>query len=239
MTTPNLAITHVAAAQNQKEVTINDALDRLDLAMNDTIDIDCTAGNTSASQGAYRENFLLRLTGTPAADFTLTLPDGKRVVAIQNTTARLATLRTATPGATLALGAGELSLVASRGSDLVALSAAAQGGLYDMGVFIAGQPVGSARVFQYVFPRSVSFPPGLTASRGRSGTGAGAAASFMLRRNGSNIGSMDFAAGASVATFTLPAGIGFGPGDVLEVLAPAPPDATLADISLTLVGARA
>ena len=31
MPSPNLSITHVAAAQNQKEVTINDAVDALDV----------------------------------------------------------------------------------------------------------------------------------------------------------------------------------------------------------------
>ena len=33
MSTPNLAIPHIAAAQNQKEVTANDAFDRLDEAI--------------------------------------------------------------------------------------------------------------------------------------------------------------------------------------------------------------
>ncbi len=88
MPSPNLAIIHVAAAQNQKEVTVNDAIDKLDLASNDTVDIDCSAGNTAVSAADYRENFLIRLTGIPTADFTLTLPDGKRVVALHNTTAK-------------------------------------------------------------------------------------------------------------------------------------------------------
>ena len=33
MSSPNLGITHVAAAQNQKEVTLNDAIDALDRAL--------------------------------------------------------------------------------------------------------------------------------------------------------------------------------------------------------------
>ena len=35
MASPNLAITHVAAAQNQKEVTINDQASQLDAGLTD------------------------------------------------------------------------------------------------------------------------------------------------------------------------------------------------------------
>ena len=238
MPSPNLDITHVAAAQNQKEVTVNDAIDKLDLASNDTVDIDCSAGNTAVSAADYRENFLLRLTGTPAADFTLTLPDGKRVVAIHNTTAKAATLQTATLAATVTLRAGELSIVGSRGTNLVALAASAVGGLYDIGLFIPGQPAASAMVFQFVVPRAISFPVNLVASLARAGTAATSAASFTLRNNGSNIGTIDFAAGSATATFSLPVGAAFAAGDVLEILAPSPQDATLADVSITVSASR-
>lgn len=238
MASPNLAITHVAAAQNQKEVTVNDAIDRLDLASNDTVDIDCSGGNTTVSAADYRENFLLRLTGTPGADFTVTLPDGKRVLAIHNTTAKAATVRTATLGATVTLRPGELSIVASRGASLVALAASAVGGLYDIGLFIPGQPAASAMVFQFVVSRAISFPVNLAGSLAKAGTAATSAAAFTLRRNGANIGTIDFAAGSATATFTLAGGAAFAAGDVLEILAPSPQDATLADVSITLIASR-
>ena len=238
MPSPNLAISHVAAAQNQKEVTVNDAIDKLDLASNDTVDIDCSAGNTAVTAADYLENFLLRLTGTPAADFTLTLPDGKRVVAIHNTTAKAATVRTATLGATVTLRAGELSIVGSRGTSLIALAASAVGGLYDIGLFIPGQPAASAMVFQFVVPRAISFPVNLVGSLAKAGAAATSAALFTLRRNGSNVGAVDFAAGAATATFTLAGGAVFAAGDVLEILAPSPQDATLADVSITLSASR-
>jgi hypothetical protein len=237
MASPNLAITHVAAAQNQKEVTVNDAIDKLDLASNDTIDIDCSGGNTTVSADDYRENFLLRLTGTPFTDFILTLPDGKRVAALHNTTAKAATVRTATLGATVTLRAGELSIVASRGTSLVALAASAVGGLYDISLFIPGQPAASAMVFQFVVPRAISLPVNLAGSLAKAGTAATSAAAFTLRRNGSNIGTTDLAAGSATAAFTLAGGAVFAAGDVLEMLAPSPQDATLADVSITLMAA--
>jgi hypothetical protein len=238
MASPNLAVTHVAAAQNQKEVTINDAVDALDRAGNDVVDIDCSAGNTAVSAADYRRHFLLRLTGAPGDDFTLILPDGKRVAAIHNTTSRSATLRTVTLGATLTLPAGQLLIVASRGSDLLALAASAVGGLYDMGLFIPGQPAATALVFQFAFPRGVSFPANLAGSTARAATAASSTAAFTLRRNGVNIGGVSFAAGSATGSFTLAGGAGFAPGDLLELLAPSPQDAALADISFTLVGMR-
>ena len=54
MSSPNLAITHVAAAQNQKEVTINDAINALDRAMGDLLVVDLTAGNVTLTDAQFR-----------------------------------------------------------------------------------------------------------------------------------------------------------------------------------------
>lgn len=53
MSSPNLAITHVAAAQNQKEVTINDAINALDRAMGDLLVVDLTAGNVTLTDAQF------------------------------------------------------------------------------------------------------------------------------------------------------------------------------------------
>jgi len=121
MTSPNLAIAHITAAQAQKEVTANEAVDKLDLATQDTVDIDTTAGGTIAVTATdYRENFLLRLIGAPAADFTLQLPDGKRVFAVQNASGQTATITTTTGSTpTITLATGQIALIGSKGTDLV------------------------------------------------------------------------------------------------------------------------
>ncbi len=142
------------------------------------------------------------------------------------------------PVSTVALRSGELSIVGSRGASLVALAASAVGGLYDIGLFIPGQPAASAMVFQFVVPRAIAVPVNLIGSLAKAGTAATSAASFTLRKNGSNIGTIDFAAGAATATFTLAAGAVFAAGDVLEMLAPSPQDATLSDVSITLMASR-
>jgi hypothetical protein len=49
---------------------------------------------------------------------------------------------------------------------------------------------------------------------------------------------MSFAAGATSASFTLATATSFNAGDVLTILAPASPDATLADLAWTLAGSQ-
>ena len=66
---------------------------------------------------------------------------------------------------------------------------------------------------------------------------ATAAAPFTIAKNGSAIGTMVFAAGATSASFTMGAATLFAAGDVLTIAAPAPADATLANLAWTLAGA--
>jgi hypothetical protein len=118
------------------------------------------------------------------------------------------------------------------------LRIAAAGSVYDIGLFIPGQPAAAALAFRFVMPRAIALPAGLAGSLAKAGTAATSAVSFTLGKNGTNIGTVDFAAGASAAAFTLPGGTSFAEGDVLEMLAPGPQDATLADVSITLMAAR-
>jgi len=81
-----------------------------------------------------------------------------------------------------------------------------------------------------------TFPAGLTGSYGTAGTAATAAASFAVAKNGTGVGTMAFAAGATIATFTMGTATTFASGDVLTIIAPASPDATLANLAWTLTG---
>jgi hypothetical protein len=54
MPSPNLAVTHVAAAQNQKEVTINDAIDALDNAMNQALSLAMADANLTLTHHPHR-----------------------------------------------------------------------------------------------------------------------------------------------------------------------------------------
>lgn len=110
-----------------------------------------------------------------------------------------------------------------------------QAGAVEIWTSVEGQPAASQVILRYLAPRSLILPPDLAGSRGAAGVGATAPADFDLRRNGSSIGTMRFAAGATVASFIAAAPATFAPGDVLTVVAPAAPDATLADLAITLL----
>ena len=124
MPSPNLAITHVAAAQNQKEVTINDAIDALDLAMTASLEIDCTAGGTlPVTPAGMRRNVSLVLTGAPAEDFTLQLPATQKLVLLQNTTGQAAAVTGPAGGTGIPVPAGQRHLLYATDTTVVAIDA--------------------------------------------------------------------------------------------------------------------
>ncbi|MNT70298.1 hypothetical protein D3C72_2086640 [compost metagenome] len=109
---------------------------------------------------------------------------------------------------------------------------------YDVGGTYNGAPAASAVLVRLPFPRQVIFPSGLTNSRGTAGTAATAQTDFDIQKNGSSVGTMRFAASSATATFIMGSQTTFAAGDILRVVAPATPDATLADIGFSLAGTR-
>lgn len=109
---------------------------------------------------------------------------------------------------------------------------------YDVGGGATGAPAASLVLLRYPFPREVRFPASFANSQGRAGTAATAQTDFGIRKNGVSVGTMRFAAAASTATFIAATSMTFEQGDVLTVVAPGSPDATLADIGFALRGER-
>jgi len=109
---------------------------------------------------------------------------------------------------------------------------------YDIHTTLNGRPDSSMTLARVVFARTTTFAAGLTESQAVAETAATAAASFPLTKNGSSIGSVDWAISATTATFTFASEVVFNAGDVLELIAPAVADVTLADLAFTLVGYR-
>lgn len=107
------------------------------------------------------------------------------------------------------------------------------------GTFLNGRPTANLIMQRYVFAGSVTFPTGLSGSQGTAGVAATANATFTVQKNGSAIGTMTFPAAATSATFAMATTTTFGAGDVLTLMAPASPDATLADLAWTFAGTTA
>ena len=104
------------------------------------------------------------------------------------------------------------------------------------GTFVNGKPSASLVLQRYVFATTVVFPAGLAGSQGTAGTAATAMAVFEVQKNGVAVGSMMFAAAATTATFAMTSATTFDAGDVLTLVAPATPDANLANLAWTFMG---
>jgi uncharacterized protein YaiE (UPF0345 family) len=149
MPSPNLAVTHVAATQNQKEVTINDAVDALDNAMNQVLSVAMADANLTLTGTQANRNGLIILTGTLTASRTLTLPANHRRLAIRNATNGGQDVRAkyAGSGAEVVIVPGATVLVQGNGGDLYGVGggAGALGDLTD--VSIAGAANGDVLQF--------------------------------------------------------------------------------------------
>lgn len=102
--------------------------------------------------------------------------------------------------------------------------------------FAGGVLIASETLFAHVFAAAGSLPAGLAGSRARAGVAANGAATLSVRKNGTEVGTISFAAGATTATFAMASATAFAAGDLLSITAPGTADATLADVALTLVG---
>jgi hypothetical protein len=81
-------------------------------------------------------------------------------------------------------------------------------------------------------------PVSLTNSSIQAETAANATTTFDIKKNGSSVGSFQFAGAATVATFTFSTETKWSASakDSFEVIAPTTPDTTLADIHGTILG---
>jgi hypothetical protein len=142
MSSPNLAVTHVAAAQNQKEVTINDAVDALDNAMNRALSLAMADANLTLTTAQANRNGLIVLTGALTAARVLTLPANHRRLAIRNATGggQEVRARYAGSGAEVLIAPGATVLVQGNGGDLFGVGGGA-GAIDDLTDVSAGGAV--------------------------------------------------------------------------------------------------
>jgi hypothetical protein len=98
-----------------------------------------------------------------------------------------------------------------------------------------GRPSANLVLQSYVFAAPVTIPAGLSGSRATAATAATVTTTFNIQKNSMNVGTMVLAASTATATFTMNSATLFHAGDVLTVVAPATPDATLANLAWTIM----
>lgn len=109
----------------------------------------------------------------------------------------------------------------------------------DIASFYPGAPASNAILMKVKPARTLTLPINLTLSNADAEVAAAASTTFTININGAPVGSINFAITATTGTFTFAsAQTLIGGTDKLTIVAPASPDADLADISITLAATR-
>lgn len=108
---------------------------------------------------------------------------------------------------------------------------------YDVGGNYTGSPSASAVLMRFPFVRNVKFPTNLQNSRMIANVAATAETVFSIQKNGVEVFTATFAISGTVATFS-GSETTFGVDDILTVVAPGSPDASLADLGWCFAGDR-
>jgi len=109
---------------------------------------------------------------------------------------------------------------------------------YDVGGAYNGVPTSSLVLMRLPFVRTIVFPSGMADSKMVAGTAATAETVFSIKIDGVEFATATFAISGTVATFACASDQEFVAGEVLTIVAPASPDATLADLGWLLAGTR-
>lgn len=111
--------------------------------------------------------------------------------------------------------------------------------VFQLSSFKAGTLEATERMLHYVFPPglTVTFDDDFASSSADIMTAADDPSTFSIKKNGAQIGTLTVT-GTTPVFVTAAGATTYEPGDVLEVTAPGVPDATLADVSIVLVGQR-
>ena len=120
----NLELAQVAAAQNQKEVTINDQAGQLDAGLTDKVDVALT-GTTSPlvlSDAQALRCMVLKLTGThPGGAYEVHCPTNRKIYVVWNSTAGDVTFKTVA-GTGIPVNAGAVLILYCDGTNVIQLA---------------------------------------------------------------------------------------------------------------------
>jgi hypothetical protein len=109
---------------------------------------------------------------------------------------------------------------------------------YDIACAVSGAPAASAIVLNHAAVRNFEMDDDLAGSVAEAQVAATASTVFSVERNGVQFATITFGIASTTGTFVT-AGAGletFAPLDIITIVAPGTPDATLADIAITLYG---
>jgi hypothetical protein len=281
MATPNLAITHISAGQNSKEVTANTAFDEFDKALAALLSVNMANANVTLTTGEGNQalaNMVFVFTSALTAARTVTVPTNKKLYVIKNATTGGFKITVKTPSGTgidvlasdgyvfvycdgtnvVGIGAigsapttsfiGLTDVPASfsgAGLDAVEVNSGATALVfsarpYVVAGFAPGTYTNSQVILAYPVDRAVTFAGNLANSKATLTAAVTASTTFVVKKNGTQIGTIVFSTGTTATSFTTTSGAAqtFAAGDILSIEGPASADATAAGLGFSLQGTR-
>lgn len=241
-----LNIPQVAENQNNKYITVNNAVNFLEQAMNAKLaktvsgtsdvaltDDECTRYHYYVvSGGSGNHNLVFQ--GEIGAN------NANRMFVVKNASSYVTTVKSDAAGTTVILPSGASAVIHQDHDDMVKL--AEFDGLttapYDIGLYLAGLPEDGVECFKFVAVRAIDFADNFANSRGHCGVNPTATAAFDVLKNGSSIGSISISTSGVFTFNTTGAGTSLAAGDRLSLTTPSPQDATLENISIVFLGTR-
>lgn len=239
----NLDLPAVSAAQDQKEVTINDAFDQLSGALDDFLEIATGNATYNLTLANFQSYMGFQVSGNTGAQ-AFNLPSGttkRTIFMVMNISAGALSVVLGTTTFVLAGGTTTAPTVGLFQTDGTAdglfpvtpAVGSSPSGELDMGVNFSGRPL-TSQLFNMAVNRKAKLVISLAGSQMFCGTNPTSTMTFTLYKvvsgTPTSIGTIAISsAGAFTITFTT--AITFNPGDVFRVGAPSSRDATGADIA--------
>jgi hypothetical protein len=106
---------------------------------------------------------------------------------------------------------------------------------YPVGWFFINPPYSGEVMLIHVAYRAWTLPASFTGSKGSCGVNPTSSFAMDVRKNGTSVGTITIST-SGVVSFTAASSVTFAAGDVLEVVAPATADPTVAKCGFTLLG---
>lgn len=242
-----LSITELEPNQNNKATTINNAIAALEQASNrklaktvsGTSDVTLTQDECTryfyyvASGGSGNFNFVFK------GEIDIT-NNANRVFVFKNASSYVATVTSDGSGTDVTVPAGASCLIHQDHDDMVKV--AEYNGLttmpYDIGCYILGQPDDGVEAMTFTAVRAIDFADDFAGSKGHVSVNPTATASFDVKKNGSTVGSISISTGGVFTFATTGTTVSLAIGDRISIHTPSPQDATLANVSIVLLGTR-
>lgn len=236
----NLDLDQLTTGQTDKETTVNTQVGQIDAAITETLTCDLTSGNVTLTATQFRRNTIFQASNVATSGRKIILPSTsiKRSFLVFNPASSTNSITVEKGSTDITVGIGEIGIFyadgTTNGLSGGSLVTGTVADAYSVGTSCVGKPATSEKLIVFAFPYSATLAASAAGSQCVAQTAATAQTDFTLKKNGSSIGTIRFAAAGTVASYVSISSTTFAAGDVLTIEAPASQDATLADIGFSL-----